>query len=561
MTQDLSSSATAQHFHASGNSPLAKARRWMWWSLPLVVGATAATAGFKLASLAVNIALLGSLFFLVDLFFRNKLASDRPQVTLDDTELRSPLLSTGGKCVAWDEIVSVALTGNQGSRQLQFELAETPLRRNRRNFWNGANAARPTLLLTPFDEATQTALLQAIERRLAGKPHADGPASATLTATLDEEREFQEGLKALAPVPWLTWLLVIANVLIWLATMTLGGTLAGSPADRLLAWGGNTASAVQAGEWWRLISAAFLHSGLMHLAMNMLGLVAAGITVERIYGQRLYAIIYLGAALIGSALSLHFSAQQAVSVGASGAVFGVTGALLVAVLQHRGKLPQAFGKQMVSSLGIFIVYAMLQGLSKPGIDNAAHVGGLLGGCLLAFLLPEKFDPAHFARTARQRAVLALALAIGGSSAIAALAPRAAIDLQQVLAAREQFARAMEGFMAATKTIQEEGKTYSELEQDERSRSVHAPEFRRLLAQFEQVRLPDDDPRQPLLRDMRRTTALMLELLEMPSTFSTGADKPQPADPTRAAAIEAELQVIGERLNALAGDLQAKQRPR
>ncbi len=138
--------------------------------------------------------------------------------------------------------------------------------------------------------------------------------------------------------------------------------------------------------------------------MNMVGLVSAGVTVERIYGRPQFALIYFGAGLAGSALRLHFSAQQAVSVGASGAVFGITGAFLVGVFQHRDKLPKTFSKQTLSGLSFFILYALAQGFAKQGIDNAAHIGGLLGGCLLAFILPERFDPIHFAATVRRSAL-------------------------------------------------------------------------------------------------------------------------------------------------------------
>ncbi len=288
--------------------------------------------------------------------------------------------------------------------------------------------------------------------------------------------------------------------------------------------------------------------------MNMIGLAAAGITVERIYGQRLYAIIYLGSGLLGSALSLHFAAQKAVSVGASGAVFGVTGALLVAVLQHRDKLPKAFSKQTTSSLGLFIVYALLQGFSKPGIDNAAHIGGLLGGCLLAYVLPEKFDLAHFARTASQRAVVAMTLALGGTMAITAFAPSAPVNLKQAMASREHFSQAMDHFNQVMQGIQKDQKTYSEQELNERGRTIYAPTLRQALSEFEQVVLSDNDARQPLVKDMRRTTALMLELLEMPEITPPEGGKPQPADPARAAAIEAELKTIGERIAKLSADL-------
>src|SRR5574343_372741 len=554
MNAPATPSSSAQDFHASSNSHLAKSRRWLWVSAPFSIAYLIYTSKGSPATALLTSAIVLGVFALIDIFLRNKLGNGKPLVTLDDQGIHSSLLHGREKQIIWPEIVWMSLTTNQGAKQIQFELAETPERKDRRKLWNGVNEARPSLLLTSFDEATQETLLQAIQHRLAERASPLAVQADEISRELSHEKEFQEALKALAPTPWLTGLLVAINVGIWLATLGLGGGLAHSAPDKLLTWGGNAASAVQQGEWWRLLSATFLHSGVMHVAMNMIGLVAAGVSVERIYGRRLYAIIYLGAALMGSALSLHFSAQKAVSVGASGAVFGVTGALLIAVLQHRDKLPKAFSKQTTSSLGVFIVYALLQGFSKPGIDNAAHIGGLLGGCLLAYVLPEKFDLAHFARTASQRAVVAMTLALGGTMAITAFAPSAPVNLKQAMASREHFSQAMDHFNQVMQGIQKDQKTYSEQELNERGRTIYAPTLRQALSEFEQVVLSDNDARQPLVKDMRRTTALMLELLEMPEITPPEGGKPQPADPARAAAIEAELKAIGERIAKLSADL-------
>lgn len=550
MNAPATPSSSAQDFHASSNSHLAKSRRWLWVSAPFSIAYLIYTSKGSPATALLTSAIVLGVFALIDIFLRNKLGNGKPLVTLDDQGIHSSLLPGREKQIIWPEIVGMSLTTNQGAKQIQFELAETPERKDRRKFWNGVNEARPSLLLTSFDEATQETLLQAIQHRLAERASPLAAQADEISRELSHEKEFQEALKALAPTPWLTGLLVAINVGIWLATLGLGGGLAHSAPDKLLTWGGNAASAVQQGEWWRLLSATFLHSGLMHVTMNMIGLVAAGVSVERIYGRRLYAIIYLGAALMGSALSLHFSAQKAVSVGASGAVFGVTGALLIAVLQHRDKLPKAFSKQTSSSLGIFIIYALLQGFSKPGIDNAAHIGGLLGGCLLAWVLPEKFDLAHFALTFRRRTILAIALALGGTATVAAFAPHASIDLKKAMASRENFSQAMDTFNGIIQTIQREQKNFSEKELDERAKTIYVPAFRKAIAQFDQVVLFDNDPRLPLLKDMRRTTELMLELLEMPEIAQPDSDKLQPADPARVATIETELKEIAGRITKL-----------
>lgn len=519
-----------QHFYPSRGSQLARSRRWLWLSAPLSMAYIAYVGKGSAGSMLISAAFVLLVFALIDMFLRRQMGDGLPLVTLNDAGIHSSLLPGQEKRIAWTDITGLSLTAEQGAKQLRFALIPSPARPNRRSFWNGANPAQPALLLTAFDTATQEALLQAIRQRLAASDSPAANQADEMRRELDQENAFEQQLKALAPIPWLTWLLVAANIGIWLVTLQLGGGMAHSAPDKLLVWGGNTASAVQAGEWWRLLSATFLHSGLMHVAMNMIGLAAAGITVERIYGQRLYAIIYLGSGLLGSALSLHFAAQKAVSVGASGAVFGVTGALLVAVLQ---------------------------GFSKPGIDNAAHIGGLLGGCLLAWVLPEKFDLAHFVRTASQRAAVALGLALAGTAAIAAFAPPAPINLQQAMASRQHFSLAMDRFNQVMQDIQKDQKTYNEQELNERGRTIYAPALRRVLSEFEQVVLPDNDARQPLVKDMRRTTALMLELLEMPDINPPDGGKPQPADPARAAAIEAELKTISERVAKLSDDLKKK----
>lgn len=359
--------------------------------------------------------------------------------------------------------------------------------------------------------------------------------------------------------------MVAINVLVWGLTVANGAGAVKASAEMLLYWGGNAASEVQGGDWWRLLTATFLHSGAMHLAMNMAGLVGAGITVERIYGHRLFLLIYLGSGLVGSALSLHFSAQQAVSVGASGAVFGVTGALLVGIFQHRRKLPRAFGAQTLGGVGFFIVYSLVQGFAQQGIDNGAHVGGLLGGCLLAFLLPERFAMEHFLRTFRTRAAAGLAVVAAATAGLALTAPPAQLEQRRLFESRPILERAVSGFDAAIKELQVEHEkvqagVLTERESDERSRTVHAPVFRRLLADLDRIYLAPSDPRGPMIKETRLMTALILESLEMDSVYREGSDKPEPADPLRMAAIEKELRRAGNRFVRLAEEAKARQQP-
>ena len=131
------------------------------------------------------------------------------------------------------------------------------------------------------------------------------------------------------------------------------------------------------GEWWRLLTAAFLHGSFLHIAFNMYVLFAIGQTLERVLGHVGYLVLYVVAALGGSVASYAFSDIQTVSVGASGAIFGLMGALVVAGRRLRYDI-----SQVLVLLGVNI----LIGFVAPGIDWRAHLGGLVVGAAVAAIL-------------------------------------------------------------------------------------------------------------------------------------------------------------------------------
>lgn len=538
-------------FYSSSQSQMGKAQKWLWVGsligLITVLATQNSGAGFAAFSIVVFATLFGGIW----LYQRNVMKPGQPLVTVHHDCIESSLFRGDPKRFAWKEIASISLKVQSNARILEFKLADKEGRPDKRNFWNGANYARPSIPLTAFDELTQEKMLEAIRRRTDHQAPAGGQAVGELVNEIAVEREFQERLKSMAPVPWLTYTLVGLNVLVWLLTLSMGAGFATTGAEKLLVWGGNAASEVQRGEWWRLVSATFLHSGFMHVTMNMIGLAAAAVTVERIYGHRLFALIYFGSGLCGSALSLHFAAQSAVSVGASGAVFGVTGALLVAVLQHRDKLPKTFSKQTISGLSFFILYALVQGVAKQGIDNAAHLGGLLGGCLAAFILPERFDMASFKSEFTKRAISALFIIGAATVSLAAMAPRATIDQARIVASNEILAQSLKRFDEGMKALQQEqidikaGKL-SEQDADERSRIVHAPVFRQVADELSKVVLRPGDRREQFSKDIQRMAELLSEGLAMESVFNEESKKFEPIDPERAAKIEAEINKITER---------------
>ena len=539
-------------FYSSGKSQTGKAQKWLWASALAGLLASLAiqknSTGLPMLTIITFVILFGGIW----LFLRSLLKPGQALVTVNRDFIESLLFRGDTKRYPWSEIAAVSFNAQGNTRFLEFRLTDKEGRPDKRNFWNGVNYARPSIQLAVFDELTQEQMLEAIKHCMEKQAPANGRAIGELVNEIAIEREFQERLKAMAPVPWITYSLIAMNGLIWLLTLFMGAGFASAGADRLLIWGGNAASEVQRGEWWRLLSATFLHSGFMHVMMNMIGLAAAGITVERIYGHRLFALIYFGSGLSGSALSLHFAAQNAVSVGASGAVFGVTGALLVAVFQHRDKLPKTFSKQTISGLSIFILYSLMQGFAKQGIDNAAHVGGLLGGCLCAFILPERFDMANFNSTFAKRAVAALLMIATATVGLAAMAPRATIDQARIFASNEILIQSLKRFDEGMKALQQEqidikaGKL-SEQDADDRSRIVHAPVFRQVADDLSKLAFRPGDPREQFTKDIQHMSELLFETLAMESVFNEETRKFEPINPGRAAIIDDELIKMTERM--------------
>ncbi|MDW8394822.1 MAG: rhomboid family intramembrane serine protease [Anaerolineae bacterium] len=197
-----------------------------------------------------------------------------------------------------------------------------------------------------------------------------------------------------APIPTArpryVWVFLVINVILF-AAMTLVG---GSENPRvLILFGANFAPLVASGEYWRLVTANFLHIGLLHIAFNTYALYALGRQVESLYGHPRFVTIYLLSGVSGAALS--FMLTQGLSAGASTSLFGLFGALVVYFYRHR-RMYGEFGRQQLISLGIVLLINVVLGLT-PGsrIDNWGHAGGFIGGAALAwFLCPQyvRADP-------------------------------------------------------------------------------------------------------------------------------------------------------------------------
>ncbi len=181
---------------------------------------------------------------------------------------------------------------------------------------------------------------------------------------------------------YVTPIILYINLIIFFAMVFSGLGFMTFDANDLLNWGGNLRPTTMNGEWWRLLTSTFLHGGFMHLFANMYGLIFVGIFLEPLLGRRKYLLVYLTTGILASCASIWWY-EETVSIGASGAIFGLYG-LFIALLLTK-VFPPDFGKTFLTSTLIFIGYNLLMGI-KGGIDNAAHIGGLLSGFLIGLAL-------------------------------------------------------------------------------------------------------------------------------------------------------------------------------
>ena len=192
--------------------------------------------------------------------------------------------------------------------------------------------------------------------------------------------------------PYLTWALLAVNVLIW-GVMELTGRSRGvggsEDPEVLLDFGAMFGPLIADGEYWRLFSAMFLHVGFMHLLFNGIGLLIFGRLVERALGHYRFALVYVLAGLSGSVASFLLN-SVAIGAGASGAIFGVLGALVAFLVVNRGVLGE-MGRQTLTALLVLGAINLFFGFATPGIDNWAHIGGLVAGFGLGMALTPKYQ--------------------------------------------------------------------------------------------------------------------------------------------------------------------------
>lgn len=187
--------------------------------------------------------------------------------------------------------------------------------------------------------------------------------------------------------PIMTYLLMAINTLVFVLMYVLGN--GSNDVNTLLKFGANYAGLIRAGDYYRLITSSFLHIGFIHFLFNNYAIYIVGSQLESFFGGIKFIIIYLFSAISGNLLSMIFN--SGISAGASGAIFGLLGSLLYFGYHYRIYLGSVIKSQIIP----LIIINLLIGFSIPGIDNAAHIGGLIGGILITMALGVKYKSTTF----------------------------------------------------------------------------------------------------------------------------------------------------------------------
>ncbi|EPR13259.1 rhomboid family protein [Ruminiclostridium papyrosolvens] len=245
-----------------------------------------------------------------------------------------------------------------------------------------------------------------------------------------EKRKKDFEIQFKAQTPWLTYIIIALNIVMYGLLQLVSMRTEIAYEQQLEPFGAKVNNLIMEGQYWRFFAPMFLHADIVHLAVNCYSIYIIGSQVEKIFGRGRFLAIYFVSGFIGSAASFAFSLNS--SVGASGAIFGLVGAMLYFSLRRPALLKSSYGANLITMLVINLAY----GFMNKRIDNHAHIGGFVGGFLTTgavYSYQEKNGKTLLKKAASLLLVAAIAVGMlfyGFNNDINALSPK--------LAALEQF---------------------------------------------------------------------------------------------------------------------------
>lgn len=203
-------------------------------------------------------------------------------------------------------------------------------------------------------------------------------------ATIQEAIEVQQTMNPTGTSPYLTYGILAINVLVFVLMVISGVNVLNPTGEDIFKWGGSWGPTTANGEYWRLLTCIFVHIGVMHLLFNSYALFIVGSYLEPLLGKAKFLLLYLSTGIIASVVSVWWNIDNPpVSAGASGAIFGLNGVMLA--LLTTNLIPASLRKNLLQAFAVLVGYNLLYGWSKEGIDNAAHLGGLVSGFAFGYL--------------------------------------------------------------------------------------------------------------------------------------------------------------------------------
>ncbi len=209
------------------------------------------------------------------------------------------------------------------------------------------------------------------------------------------QRGEESGVQPMMAAPWqggrtahmaVTQIILGINVAVFVGMVLAGVSPMQPNGEQLITWGANFGPLTLSGQWWRLLSSVFLHIGILHIGFNMWCLWNLGELCETLYGHVTYFVLYLICGLAGSVASVFWHPLGPPSAGASGAIFGLAGAMLASFWLGEFNMPRFALRGVLRSLSIFVIFNLGFGFISGFTDNAAHIGGLISGFVMGALI-------------------------------------------------------------------------------------------------------------------------------------------------------------------------------
>jgi rhomboid protease GluP len=297
---------------------------------------------------------------------------------VDVRTAHSLIAQTEASMNSWSETVSLTIEGNRAT--IQSKSTGNVINdwgKNKKNI-ESFRAMLRHLLDAPADETQEQPWRESGIREESTEPQPPEIAQSRLPG-----RENITGIiAAFKPTEgyFITPVLIILNIAIFVAMAVSGVNIMQPDSESLLAWGANFRPYTLDGEWWRLLTCCFLHIGILHLFMNMYALVYIGALVEPLLGRVRFLTTYLLSGIAASVASLYWH-EHTVSAGASGAIFGMYGVFLAMLTTNL--IDKTTRGPLLSSILFFVGFNLINGV-RGGIDNAAHIGGLVSGLLIGY---------------------------------------------------------------------------------------------------------------------------------------------------------------------------------